>query len=486
MALAARSFHWVPNSDATLDGRWRRGNKPTVVASSLGIDLVAFNAANIVLTGLAPSAQSFNYRQYLTGTSSATATLSVNAASGSLGGWTISGSNLTNTGVVGNGSLFVSADDGAGTVVNFPIQSWSIIAVSTGYKAHRGHYAWNTGWKPDVTIDGPFLKSANMTKFKGIQIEPRWNALEGNTQGDYSKADALIDSYLSACQSAGKRLMVKMNERVFGTPKGTNPGGFPTYAVNGGMVTIPASGSGAGFQAIASVWQDNCAQAIQNLWTHILQRYDGNPYFEMACPYEETTINWTGLGGDHATAWYQILKDNYTAWRKVGSQTLLRFLCNFVEGDPALLSLFAVMKQLGGIVFGGPDPQVPKQGVTHYPIVVGANFPSQFRTIQASNVFRGYQVTGNGTAIAQNYQDLGDQQLWIAEVQNLGIGYSSINSPTELLTYASTFQKAQYHVWDTYTGADGTYKFSPDIVNAVNAANGDGLRPLPAGNWNTT
>jgi len=485
MALAARSFHWVPNSDATLDGRWRRGNKPTVVASSLGIDLVAFNAANIVLTGLAPSAQSFNYRQYLTGTSSATATLSVNAASGSLGGWTISGSNLTNTGVVGNGSLFVSADDGAGTVVNFPIQSWSIVAVSTGYKAHRGNYAWNTGYHPNATTDDTFMASAGMAKFVGIQIEPGWSDLEGDTQGDYSKCDALLDSYLTKCQNRNKRLMVKMRERVFGTPSGSIPGGvFPAYARNSGMVVAPASGSGAGFQAIAAVWQDNCATAIQNLWTHILQRYDGNRYFEMACPYEETTINWTGLGGDHASAWYQVLKTNYTAWRKVASQTLLRFLCNFVEGDPALLSLFAVMKQLGGIAFGGPDPQVPNQGVTHYPIVVGTNYPSQFRTIQASYVFRGYQIA-NGVA-TQNYEDLGDHQIWVAEVQNLGIGYRSINSPTELLTYANAFQKAQYHVWDTYTGTDGTYKFSPDIVNAVNAVNGDGLRALPAGNWNTT
>lgn len=147
MALAKRSLHLTPNQDSSIDTRYPDGSKPFVQPSSLGVNTNAFNAANINLSGLSQGQiVTYNYRQYLTGTSSNTATLSVNAISGNLNGWKIdsTGNSLTNVSATpGSGSLQVIANDNAGTIVSFPIEPWSIVAVSNTQKKiwRPGHAA---------------------------------------------------------------------------------------------------------------------------------------------------------------------------------------------------------------------------------------------------------------------------------------------------------------------------------------------------------
>lgn len=147
MALAKRSLHLTPNADGSIDTRYPDGSKPFVQPSSLGIDTNNFNAANINLAGITQGQTvTINFRQYLTGTSAATATLSVNAISGNLNGWKIdsTGNSLTNVSATsGSGTLQVIANDNAGTIVSFPVEPWSIIAVSNTQKKkwRPGHAA---------------------------------------------------------------------------------------------------------------------------------------------------------------------------------------------------------------------------------------------------------------------------------------------------------------------------------------------------------
>lgn len=151
MALALQSRHPKINLDLSWDTRYPLGDKPLVQPSSLGINLAAFNAAAINLLNRPQNAAlSFNYRTYLTGTSAATATLSVNAISGTLGNWVIdsTGNSLANnTLTAGSGSLQVIAADNLGNTISFPVQNWSILAViqQTSVKWNPGHYGASGG-----------------------------------------------------------------------------------------------------------------------------------------------------------------------------------------------------------------------------------------------------------------------------------------------------------------------------------------------------
>lgn len=131
------------NLDATWDLRYRLGNKPQVQRATLDYDRAAFNAAAISLIGIKQGAlTSINFRQFLTGTSRLTATLTVTAVTGSLGDWTLQTDNLISFGNPPGGpsALQVIATDNAGNVVPFPLLNWSIIAT-----ASHTNIVWNPG-----------------------------------------------------------------------------------------------------------------------------------------------------------------------------------------------------------------------------------------------------------------------------------------------------------------------------------------------------
>src|SRR3569833_2575729 len=94
MALALRSLHDLPSLTGNVDRRYPLGDAPVIQPATLGINLAAFNASNFVLTNFnsGGTAVDFNYRQFLTGTSAPTATISVSSASGFLGGWVVDAS----------------------------------------------------------------------------------------------------------------------------------------------------------------------------------------------------------------------------------------------------------------------------------------------------------------------------------------------------------------------------------------------------------
>lgn len=496
MALAQRSLHCATNFDGTSDLHYPNGDKPASGSATLTINLDAFTLANINLVNLPPgTSQSFNYRTFLAGSAAATATMSVNAASSTLGSWSISadGSSLTNPGTTGSGTLFVSATDNAGTVVNFPVQSWSIVSQSAGYKAFRGHYASNSNTKANLATDQAFMQTAQFTNFRGIQIEPYWGTLAGDTQNDPNPPGiALIRSYTNYVRSIGKKAMIKMSERAFGTPSvngypASHPG-FPAYAVNNGWMIVPPANSGAGYQAIAALWLPAVAQDMANMWTKIGAAVDSDDALAMICPFEESAINWAGIG-NHDTAWYQAIKTVFTALRAAFPTTLLRFMANGVDGDSVMLDLYDFFDSLGGVVIGGPDPEIPKPGQS-YPLVVGGNYPTNFKANPCQAGFRGQQLIGTApswTSAAANYPDRRNKTLWCSENQQYGLGLTAgdVFSPHDIAINNATVQAAQFQVWATYTGSVTTYSFA-DVVTYVNSVNGDGLAPLPSGNWVTT
>lgn len=149
--LTPQAVDVAVNADGTWDDRYPLGDKPQVQKATLDINQAALTALNVSLIGLLQGGASFslNVRQVLVGTSAATASITVNAITGTLGNWQISTDFLVNTLLIsGAGSLQVVASDNAGNVVSFPVWTWSILAV-----VQQHSVTWNPGWwaAPNVT-----------------------------------------------------------------------------------------------------------------------------------------------------------------------------------------------------------------------------------------------------------------------------------------------------------------------------------------------
>lgn len=255
MALASRSLHAKANIDLTIDTRYPQGDKAQVQPASLGINLVAFNAASISFLN-----QPFgitvtrNFRTFLTGTSAATATLSVNAIAGALGNWAIDsiGDSLTNpASLSGSGSLQVIATDSAGNTANFPIEAWSILSQSVAGRLRDPHGIWvyldqNIMFKNPISqtlarMDA--LVSLFGTNLCGFSIYPKWPQLEGPTLGNYSGdwssdranfplGDDLIRIMLNKCASYSPPRYLKVINFVYtnsGDAAGSQSPTFKTF-----------------------------------------------------------------------------------------------------------------------------------------------------------------------------------------------------------------------------------------------------------------
>lgn len=136
MALVARqNIACLANQDGSLDTGFPLGNKNPTISALLwnNVGLLAF-ATLVANRATGAGAFSSDVRQYLSGTNSATATLSVVTVSGTdvtVNGWGVSGSNVTNAGTnAGSGVFKIGANDGTGTAFSDPIP-WLYVAPVT-------------------------------------------------------------------------------------------------------------------------------------------------------------------------------------------------------------------------------------------------------------------------------------------------------------------------------------------------------------------
>lgn len=319
MALAKRSLHLTPNPDLSVDSRYAPGDKPLVTPASLGIDLVAFTAANINLFGRPQgTAVSVNYRTYLTGTSASTATLTVNAVSGTLGAWGFDAAdnNLTNPGTTtSNLTLQVSATDGV-TIVSFPIQPASIVSVSTGGQKKKWRPGHAGGFinvirrgdtlarvKSEIDAMAPYANiQGYLGNFTWASLEPTPGESDTSATypNGYATGAALIKSiydYLAA-MTPPRDLTVKLNVGSFTT---THPGatdysiipqyiqtdstyGASGYRVAGTVTNVPAQhgwwgGDGNGNTYTACIHRSAVMNRLIKLVQTLGAYFDGLPYF---------------------------------------------------------------------------------------------------------------------------------------------------------------------------------------------------------------
>lgn len=486
MALATRSLHWTPSTDGSLSGRYPTGNKPAGGSGNLSINRAAFAAANIRLTNLpAGTTQDFNtYRSFLTGTAAATATLSVFAATGTIPGWAVdaSGNGIVTTGLVGSGALFVSANDNAGTIVNFDTQSWSVIPTSTlpAVKYHPGHYCYfdTTHWS---VAQGRLITYANALKnnpnFKGFKINFFWSEAEGDTLGDYTKLATMVNTIRSIVQPIGKRYMLALWDRSFANSNGAQPSIIPLYARTANYAKVAANGTtfgGGGVGAIIDYSNPAVIARMLALHQAVGNLCNADPLFESYDPMGETAIGGASVAfGSNAPAVYNAaISQIFTGAKPFFQNTLLRLQANFAISsiEASIVGWYQLLRSLGGCCVGGPDPALP--------------IPSPLAPLfSAQRVFAGQHPDGS----ASSNPDLRGVMPWFGEVQEDGLGSPRLaaGAPASISNFEVVAMKASHMIWDAQEFE--TVQFTRDIVPYVNSINGVTNSALPSeGNWNTT
>lgn len=489
MALVTQSLHDLVNSDLTWDSRYPNGTKPASQSSILAVNLTAFLAANITLQSNQGVAVSINYRTFLTGTSAATATITVNAINSALGNWTFDGldNSLTNTGVLsGSGSLQVVATDNAGNTASFPVQLWSILAPiqQNAVKFHGGDFFWfdtfdvNTGISRMATVHATLKNNANII---GYKIYVKLSQLIGPTAGDYSPAQSVIAQIKNVIAGSNKRYVIAIQDRTFGSTGagGTFTGGvFPTYMINNGWALV--SGASTSVGGVANMFNFGSSAALTDysaLLAFLGTQLDSDPQFEMLDYMGETSVTPTGpwhtgsSSGPSANFTNAQFRDAVNTLGRATSlafpHTLSRLQSNFVPSNDnsTFTSWYTTLLPLGNIAFGGPDP----------PLIQATGFSADAR------YWQGQVAPG---------VDLRGVRPRAGEVQEDGLGTPRLAGGTGTTAAAAVGIIAQglvgnlktshmfwnYETWETVV--------ANDIINYINQ-NPTRNGPPALGNWNT-
>lgn len=383
MSNVTQSFHVIPNSDTSWDTRYEGGTKPASQSSILAVNTAAFLAANIILQSNQGVPVAVNYRTFLTGTSAATATITVNAINSALGNWTFDGldNSLTNTGLLaGSGSLQVVASDNAGNTVSFPIQLWSILAPiqQNAVKFHGGDFFTFDSFDVNANISRMQAFHAaqkNNANVIGYKLYAKWSQLEGAVAGDYSPGQSVIAQVRAILSGSNKRWMLALQDRTFGSTgsAGTFTGGvFPAYAISSGFALISNVSTSVG--GVANMFNFGSSSAVARLvalYQFLGSALDGDPQFEMFDFVGETSITPTGpwhtgsSAGPSANFSNATYRDAINTLGKAASaafpHTLVRLQTNFVPSNDnsTFTSWYTTLPPLGNVVFGGPDPPLP-------------------------------------------------------------------------------------------------------------------------------
>lgn len=494
MALLLRSLHDLPNTDGTIDRRYPLGNKPAVAPSSLGIDLAAFAAANINLTRLpqGPTVD-FNYRTYLTGTSAATAVLSVSAASGSLSNWIVdaSGNGISNTTVTaGSGSLFVSASDGTNAPVAFPVQNWSILSSTqqAATKAHPGNYFWwdNQYWpgnqKPNYDAHIAALKADSTVM--GTELVFTWGKMSDQQltsgQQTHNTLFGILDPILADFRANSRPfyLVIKLWQTFFNTQSITSTSDWPQWVVDKGNWIKAFTSNQGQTRTQMDFDNDQVWAALTKMGQNIGDRYNSDPNFECFTFFDESvavtfnSANATVMNASHYnTKFLQALLDIKAHW----PNTLVGVPMNFLPpgGSSELPTMTNMIQTLeaaypGGFLYYGPDPAI--QGVHGGG---PTNWVTTFENL----------VTGQIGSLG----DKRGQMLLGSHIEEWLLGNTGSPptkpavTPTQLYTSAVDIFKASHVFWNYQTWE---YYKAADELAAIHARNGV-TAALPPGNFVT-
>lgn len=333
-------------------------------------------------------------------------------------------------------------------------------AGSAGIKWHPGHYIWLDPHSSQASQFAAIDALSSDTTVQGIQLLINWGSLEGSTPGDYSSGFALVDAYLAKLASlkVPKRLILGVNERSFGTPPpaGTDCADaasklLPSYlgSLSDGGCAIALPGAAGSLAVTARFWDAPVMDRLIALSQAYAQRYDQNPLFEMFFGNGETSVA-APPGSNFSAAAYSVqLKRWFDASEKVWTHTQLRLAANYGGSDAQMQDLINYATANGGVIVGGPDPELPLPNIT--------------RLVQANQIFRG----------AVGGSDLRGAVPWVGEVQEYGLGTKFTQLPSDIFTYDSDVMHASYMIWLRNTWLGGAAQmWSTGILPFIQSVHG--------------
>ena len=339
-------------------------------------------------------------------------------------------------------------------------------------KWHPGHYLWLDDHATQAEQLPVIDSLTSEPSVHGFQVFLNWSDLEGDTAGDYSAGFALVDSYLAklAAAQTPKHLMLGVNERAFGTPpaagtscavaaRGLLPAYLATAAYHEGCAVAPPGAAGS-LAVTARFWEAAVMDRLIALSLAYAERYDGAPLFEMFMGNGETAVATIPGSGFTSDAYSTQLARWYAASAPAWPHTQLRMAANYLGANDSFAALIAEVTRGGGVIVGGPDPELPLPDIT--------------RTIQANEIFRDVPGVGDGT-------DFRSTVPWIGEVQALGLGQRYTQLPSDIFDYQYTTMKASYLVWlyNTWTGGP-PQQWSTGILPFIQSIEGKSSTACPS------
>lgn len=357
----------------------------------------------------------------------------------------------------------------AGAAAAMPALTAAPAFAATPVSFHPGHYYWppHSRWTADNQVsDFATLDQVSANPYvKGIQIHLHWRFLEG-ARGDYSPGFRIVDAYLEKLESLAtkKYLMLCVAERTF---TNYSSDAYPQYLIDSGGVVFAPSGTTwtGGLSSAARMWEPAGMDRLIELSRAYANRYNLHPRFEMLS-LGETSLGVPAEHGFTEQAYHGQLGRWFTESKKVWPNTVLRLCANYLRNAGWVRSLITHCVNTtvpGGVVVGGPDPELPLPTIT--------------RTITANQVFRGL----DGGA------DLRGAVPWIGEVQEMGLGTRFTEPPSEIFDYYYNTMRASYMCWlrNTYVGPPEC-RWSTGILPFINSIQGRIHTAYPTiGSWIT-
>lgn len=367
----------------------------------------------------------------------------------------------------------------------------NIVTIATSsqglVKFHGGHYAWfdttdgTTGVSRMATAHATLQNNPAVV---GYKIYAKWSQLEGATAGDYSPLDSLIASVRSVLGTSGKKWMLGLFDRTFGS---TGAGGtfsgaaYPTYVISSGFAVISnASTSVGGVANMVNFGSAGCIARMVALAQAIASRLDTDPNFECYDPMGETSITPSGpwhtgsSAGPSANFSNATFRDAVISLMQGASaafpHTLVRLQGNFVPSNDNTIfqAWYNTLLPLGNVAFGGPDP----------PLTLATGYSADAR----------YWM---GT-LAPGVTDFRGVRPRIGEVQEDGLGFPRVAGatpppPTPAQSVATIAQgqiinlHVAHMIWNDETDLAVVFSDILAYINANPTTNG----PPSFGNWNT-
>lgn len=325
-------------------------------------------------------------------------------------------------------------------------------STSDGIKWHPGHYMSIRGHRKP-TIDLPNIDAlAGEQYITGILVEFRWMDLE-TSKGVYDFSQ--IDQYLArlkALPGPQKRMILRIEDRGFGTPTPNSQAPIPSYlrdpAYDGGEANF-ASG------CVARIWLPQVMDRYIALFQALGAKYDSDPQVE-GIGTEETALgfypNKSPAPSDFSSdALLTQFKRLIAATRQSWPHSNVFIQTNFLGNDSQMEDLIKTLAANQGTA-GGPDTNP-------------ASFVAKNGLSQGEKVMQG--ALGSGT----DYRPIIGVKNEL-QYPDFRAGYSD-STPAGIWATAYNNDHANFMVWERYTwGTDPAQNWAVSILPFIRSIKG--------------